>query len=199
MGLLRLISPYLLLLILCHHALGQMDCFCSGVTSDCSEASMYWSTLRVPVRGEDGGFSLTDRDQSTLSDNSRPMFKWDTYELSYRYKPGDSAVYYWSLPDEFIGSKLTAYGGNLTVFQRALFRGEPVQDSEVIMTGNGLNLHYGLGGGPRSSGKEEKNKIMLMEDGWFVLNSGVPVPATREDFMKVLSNIEVTNRQTWSF
>eukprot|EP00092_Neocalanus_flemingeri_P030526 GFUD01033144.1.p1 GENE.GFUD01033144.1~~GFUD01033144.1.p1 ORF type:complete len:1379 (+),score=380.56 GFUD01033144.1:81-4217(+) len=190
MGSLLLTSLYLLVLLHSQHAEGQMECFCSGVTSDCSEATLYWSTLRVQVRGEDSGFSLTDRDHSTLSEDIRPMFKWDTYELSYSYEPGDSAVYYWALPEQFLGSKLTAYGGNLTVFQRAVFSGEPVEDSEVIMTGNGLNLHYGLGGGPRTSGQEEKNKIMLKEDGWFVLNSGVPVPATKEEFIKVLSNIE---------
>ena len=194
MRLLLLTSSCLLFILSSHLAKGQeIECFCSGVTSDCSEASMYWSTLRVPVRGDNSGFSLTDRDQSPLSDSITPVFKWDTYELGYRYNPGDSEVYYWVLPDEFLGSKVGAYGGNLTVLQKAVFRGDPVQDSEVIMTGNGLTLHYGLGGGTRVSGEPEKNKITLQEEGWFVLNSGVPVPATREEFMKVLSNIEVNH------
>ena len=194
MGLLLLTFPFLLFLHLSQDVHGQ-PCFCSGVTSNCSEASLYWSTLRVPVRGEDSGFSITDRDPSTWLGRNKPFFKWDTYELSYRYKPGDRTVFYWSLPEEFLGSKLSAYGGNLTIMQRAVGRGEPVQDSQVIMRGNGLTVHYGNGGESQASGKEEMNQIMLKEDGWFVLDSGVPVPATREEFMKVLSNIEVTNNR----
>ena len=42
---------------------------------------------------------------------------------------------------------MTAYGGNLTVFHRFLFSGASVEDSEVILKGGGLELHYGLGGG----------------------------------------------------
>ena len=81
------------------------------------------------------------------------------------------------------------------------------------MTGGegGLQLHYGLGAGPFSSGIEHRSRFTLKvgpasllsctpvtllspalkEDGWFVLNSGVPVPATKAQFMEVLSDIEV--------
>ena len=169
----------------------DIECFCSGVGTTCKEASTYWSTLRVPVRGENSGFALTDREQTPLEGVEKPVFRWDTYELSYRYQVGENGVYYWSLPEQFLGSKVGAYGGNLTVLQRAFFNGEPVQDSEVIMTGNGLKLHYGLASGKKVSGNPERNRIMLKEDGWFVLNSGVPVPATRQEFMDALSNIEV--------
>ena len=37
---------------------------------------------------------------------------------------------------------MTAYGGNLTVFHRFLFSGASVEDSELIMKGGGLELHY---------------------------------------------------------
>ena len=60
-----------------------------------------------------------------------------------------------------VGNKLTAYGGNLTVFHRALFNGPSVEDSEVILKGNGLELHYGLGAGPFTSGMEQRSKFTL--------------------------------------
>lgn len=188
MKFLLLFFPCLLLPQLVH---GQIECFCSGVTSNCSEAALYWSTLRVPVRGDESGFGLTDRDASTWLGKNKPVFNWDTYELSYKYNPGDRTVFYWSLPDEFLGSKLGAYGGHMTVVQRGVGSGEPVRDSSVIMTGNGLTVHYGLGGGTDEEEKEENTRVLLKEDGWFTLKNGVPLPATREEFMKVLSNIEV--------
>ena len=197
MVILNLKFPYIIILLnFVQHVQCQMECFCSGLTSNCSTASLYWSTLRVPVRGDDSGFSLTDRDPRTWLGKNIPVFNWDTYELNYKFKSGDAAVYYWALPDEFLGSKLSAYGGNLTVVQRAVGTGEQVHDSQVIMRGNGVTIHYGLGGGPRDSGSEEKNRVLLEEDGWFVLNSGVPVQATKEDFLYVLANIEVTDKLT---
>ena len=106
---------------------------------------------------------------------------------------------------------MTAYGGNLTVFHRFLFSGASVEDSEVIVKGGGLELHYGLGAGPFMSGREQKSKFTLKvctrlfffkppnhmtclskEEGWFVLNSGTPVPATKAQFMSALSDIEVS-------
>ena len=60
-----------------------------------------------------------------------------------------------------VGNKLAAYGGNLTVFHRALFNGPSVEDSEVILKGNGLELHYGLGAGPFTSGMEQRSKFTL--------------------------------------
>ena len=56
---------------------------------------------------------------------------------------------------------MTAYGGNLTVFHRFLFSGASVEDSELIMKGGGLELHYGLGAGPFMSGREQKSKFTL--------------------------------------
>ena len=100
-------------------------------------------------------------------------------------------MFYWSLPEEFLGSKLGAYGGNLTTIQRGVGKGDTVKDSTVIMSGNGVTLHYGLGSEEDSGENDENKRIMMKEDGWFVLKNGVPQPATREEFMKVLSNIKV--------
>ena len=120
-----------------------------------------------------------------------PVFDDGNMELTYQHQPGSRDVHYWQLPTPFLGNKLTAYAGNLTVFHRSIFSGSSVEDSEVIMKGAGLELHYGLGAGPFLSGEEHRSQFTMTEAGWFVLNSGVPVPATKSQFMKVLSNIEV--------
>ena len=36
-------------------------CYCSGVTEECGEAALYWSTLRMPLVSSDHGFTLTDK------------------------------------------------------------------------------------------------------------------------------------------
>ena len=47
------------------------------------------------------------------------------------------------------------------MFHRFLFSGPTVKDSEVIMKGNGIILHYGLGGGSVIPGMEQKSKFTL--------------------------------------
>ena len=56
---------------------------------------------------------------------------------------------------------MAAYGGNLTVFHRFLFSGVPIEDFDVILKGGGMELHYGLGAGPFTSGREQKSKFKL--------------------------------------
>ena len=138
------------------------------------------------MKGEDSGFSLTDRDPGTWLGKNKPIFNWDTYELEYKYNQGDSSVFYWALPKEFLGSKLGAYGGNLTVLHRGVGTGEPVKDSKVIIRGNGLTIHYGA-----SDREEDNTRVMIKEDGWFIVKNGAQAPVKKEEFLKVLSNIEV--------
>ena len=47
------------------------------------------------------------------------------------------------------------------MFHRFLFSGPVVEDSEVIMKGAGLELHFGLGAGPFMSGREQKSKFTM--------------------------------------
>ena len=39
----------------------MQDCWCSGVAGDCSEAQLFWSTLRFSPSGEEHGVKVTDR------------------------------------------------------------------------------------------------------------------------------------------
>ena len=49
----------------------EVDCFCSGVTHDCREAEMYWSTLRIAVNNNNSGFLLVDRDQNIIDGRAK--------------------------------------------------------------------------------------------------------------------------------
>jgi len=168
---------------------GCLNCFCSGVTDECSEARLYWSTLRMPIYDENHGFSLTDKRQGLDKQNELTVLD---SELSYQYSPADRRVYYWALPYQFLGNKVGSYGGNMTVLQKFSTKsqqGIPLVDSDVLMIGTGASLHYKFEG-QRVPNTQERNKIPLYEQGWFSLRGGARNPARREDFLKVLSNIE---------
>jgi len=170
---------------------GCLSCYCSGVTDECSDAKLFWSTLRIPIYDENHGFSLTDKRQGIDKQDELQILS-STSELSYKYSPEDRRVYYWALPYQFFGNKVSSYGGNMTVLQKFVTkseRGIPLMDSDVIMIGNGASLHYSFEG-ERVPNEQEKNKVPIYENGWFSLMGGVRSPATREDFLKVLSNIE---------
>ena len=61
----------------------------------------------------------------------------------------------------------------------------------MILRGrDGSLLHYGLGTAARVSARETRDSFMLTEVGWFLINTGRPVPASRSDFLAVLADIE---------
>ena len=125
------------------HQAGCLNCYCSGVTQECGEAVLYWSTLRMPIYDQNHGFRLTDKRQSL---DKRTELELVNSELRYRYSGRERMVYYWELPHQFLGNKITAYGGNMTVVQRftvAGSRAAPLSDSDVIMIGNGLGKIVG--------------------------------------------------------
>ena len=159
------------------------------MTDQCTEASLYWSTLRRPIYDNNHGFSLTDKRQGL---NKASELRLVNSELQYVYSPSDRRTYYWQLPDQFLGNRLAAYGGNLTIFQQFWTKsqtGVPLMDSDVIMLGNGLSLHYNVAS-QRIPGQQERLKVPVYEEGWVIMRGNTRIPATRQDFLRVLSSIE---------
>lgn len=90
---------------------GCIDCFCSGVTKECSSSSFYRDSVRAtftPYRNE---FSIiTDYENPSEVEQS---LSTANSEVSFRGNAGDTSVYFWRLPSRFAGNKLTSYGGHL--------------------------------------------------------------------------------------
>lgn len=61
-------------------------------------------------------------------------------EVSFRV--ASEKPLFWSLPEQFLGDKVTSYTGNLTVTQRFDGTGGVVDDSNVIVVGNGVSIHW---------------------------------------------------------
>lgn len=92
-------------------ATGCIDCFCSGVTKECSSSSLFRDSVRAtftPYRNE---FSLiTDYENPSEVDQ---QLATENNEVSFRGLAADTSVYFWRLPSRFAGNKITSYGGAL--------------------------------------------------------------------------------------
>lgn len=91
------------------------------------------------------------------------------------------------------GNKLSSYGGNLTVRQGGAGRGRRLQESvAIIRGGGGVSLHY-LGHHHQPVTADTTTNISLTEQDWVRTEDGETRPATRQDMLRVLSNIEVSS------
>ena len=146
------------------------SCWCSGVTDRCSEAQLFWSTLRFHPNGPDHGVKVTDRLELlkaslTKTCNTLPTISLRRTRRRFFGSPSDlwrgdglvtldassstssaNDVLYFLLPEQFLGNKAESYGGNLTLTQSASYvvGGEQglVSDPDVVIVGNGVSLHW---------------------------------------------------------
>ncbi|GBM20645.1 Basement membrane-specific heparan sulfate proteoglycan core protein, partial [Araneus ventricosus] len=110
---------------------------------------------------------------------------------SFPREPEQTETLFWSLPAQFLGNKLASYGGKLKYTQQYLAGdgGDLYADADVEMTGNGISVFYV--NIPTLNPQEIRTfEIELRETNWQRVDSRGPTSATREDFMKVLANVE---------
>lgn len=165
---------------------GCSECFCSGTTRSCSTGS--YSRDEIPLDFYDEEeirrkFAITDREgRNSLPNNFE--FTFESNEIK-SVIDDDSHVYYWNLPDRLRGNMVLAYGGSIKLTQRTDGDGSYFPDQDVIIRGNSITLVY-----TREDLQEETYKIPLSENGWHTIQRSGPKPATRADFLTVLSNVE---------
>ncbi|CAG9782356.1 unnamed protein product [Diatraea saccharalis] len=172
-----------------NYPLGCYECYCSGVTSDCYEASSqyYRIPMAAPIFGPDyGGYKLMDLNaERVVSDHivSMPL----NSELMYVFDFPPDEELYWSLPN-FPGNRVLSYGGTLQLKQkfesRAKFIAEPGTD--IILVGDDKSVYW-TNPEPITAGQVFSLQVPLTESNWFLLNYATP--ASRSDFMSVLRNL----------
>ncbi|XP_054720927.1 basement membrane-specific heparan sulfate proteoglycan core protein-like [Uloborus diversus] len=176
---------------------GCAPCFCFGVTQQCSSSSYYRS--QIAMRLEDlvdpysHNFQLTTRFRTrTITEGI--IINPSQNEVSFTSFPRDpeqTETLFWSLPAQFLGNKLASYGGKLKYTQQYLAGdgGDLYADADVEMTGNGISVFYV--NIPTLNPQDIRTfNIELRETNWQRVDSRGPTSATREDFMKVLANVE---------
>ncbi|KAK9737087.1 Laminin EGF domain [Popillia japonica] len=165
---------------------GCQSCFCSGVSTDCSEGNMYIEQIPSEILEENHNFSLTDqffRNQITTGFEIRSRIN----EIGYVFRPSQSERLFWSLPRKFTGQHITSYGGKLEFKQRYTQRpnAQYLLDQDIIISGNGMTIYW-------SNEKRQQpgiaNKISVVlspASNWQRLDSRQgPRPASREDIMR---------------
>ncbi|XP_072040765.1 basement membrane-specific heparan sulfate proteoglycan core protein-like [Amphiura filiformis] len=123
---------------------GCITCFCMGVTRDCSSTTYYRSQISTSFSQGPGGFTLTDNGRNVVIDQGLEVNP-RSRELSFgQFDRYPAETYYWSLPDEFLGDKVSAYGGLLryTVSVQSESGGSFAQEADVIIYGNEVTLFY---------------------------------------------------------
>jgi hypothetical protein len=173
-----------------NHVEGCLECFCSGVSQNCYPSSLFVTQIPMQLFGQSHGFTLTD---STRNRFIKSGFSTDVSrnEIGYDYTPNRGEQLFWSLPSSFTGNKVTSYGGFLNWTQRyTTFPGSTIRDdTDIILVGSGIWL-FKSNDKKVLPGETTVLNTHLVEKGWRRLISSGPQPASRAEFMKVLSSIE---------
>ncbi|XP_065579048.1 basement membrane-specific heparan sulfate proteoglycan core protein-like isoform X5 [Artemia franciscana] len=171
---------------------GCHSCFCSGVTTNCgSSPNLYKSNISLQVNSQHG-FTLSDSNRFVVISEGI-QYDQESNGVSYIFRGGQTQRLFWSLPPIFTGNKLKSYGSHLTITQ--LFEeipGSPLyEDGDVIIIGNGISIFW-VNPSPAISGVPSTITIPLRENGWIRMDGRASrgLPASRDDFMAVLANIE---------
>ncbi|XP_032663569.1 basement membrane-specific heparan sulfate proteoglycan core protein-like isoform X7 [Odontomachus brunneus] len=169
---------------------GCIECYCSGVTDQCHESTLYIQQIPMWVYDSHHGFTLTD---STRRDVVADGFELNVAmnEIGYRYPDSRSRRLFWSLPSVFTGNKVKSYGGNLTLTQHitAYPEAKSYKDQDILLIGNGITLFWT---NPTEIQPDipMTYTVPLKENEWRRLTTEGPRSASRTDLMIVLSNLE---------
>ncbi|XP_034667249.1 basement membrane-specific heparan sulfate proteoglycan core protein isoform X10 [Drosophila subobscura] len=161
---------------------GCKECYCSGQSTQCRSAPLYRQL--IPVDFFKNPPLLTDETGEIQDENN---LDFDVATNMYTYSHPSYLPKYWSLRGSVLGNQLHSYGGELQykLHVESYGRYEPGQD--VILIGNGLTLIWSL----NQESPDGLNRVRLNEDGqWQRKDRGRTVPASRSDFMSVLSDLE---------
>ncbi|XP_045130066.1 basement membrane-specific heparan sulfate proteoglycan core protein-like isoform X13 [Portunus trituberculatus] len=171
---------------------GCIPCFCMGITSSCSSSNLYRQQEYTYFTNDRQGFEIVDeylqnfvRDDLFVDSNRQ--------ELVFRdFSRYGQKVYYWKLPQRFLGDKVTSYGGNLTYTLR--FVPAPGGQSsinsayDVEIFGNDILLrHFRQGQRPLSAARQETVSVPLYEQYWQRQNGQ---EVNREHLMMALADLE---------
>ncbi|XP_025163883.1 basement membrane-specific heparan sulfate proteoglycan core protein [Harpegnathos saltator] len=169
---------------------GCIECYCSGVTDQCHESTLYIQQIPMWVYDSRHGFTLTD---STRRDVIADGFELNVAmnEIGYRYPDSRNRRLFWSLPSVFTGNKVKSYGGNLTLTQHitAYPEAKSYKDQDILLIGNGITLFWT---NPTEIQPDipMTYTVPLKENEWRRLTTEGPRSASRTDLMIVLSNLE---------
>ncbi|XP_066260113.1 basement membrane-specific heparan sulfate proteoglycan core protein isoform X1 [Euwallacea similis] len=166
-------------------------CFCSGVSTECSQSQLYVEQIPVQIT-DDHGFILTDQYfRETIKSDFKTNLAMN--EIGYNFRPSIRERMYWSLPSIFTGNQIKSYGGKLEYMQRyiELPHANYFLDKDIIITGNNVVIYWT---NPIELRPEIVNSVSARihpSANWNRLDQNrAPKSASREDILTVLANID---------
>nr|XP_023652916.1 laminin subunit alpha-2 isoform X2 [Paramormyrops kingsleyae] len=166
---------------------GCGKCFCSGITSECSDSSWSYSNMTTMLgwvlRG-DG----EDKVWPVPSQEDPPSLSVGHAEAIAHLQ----GVFYWSSPPSYLGNKLTAYGGRLVYMVSYDTEGgdkaiTPSIHPDVILQGNGITMIDSRIGLQLSPFTEGTKSIVLRAENFIHRETGLAV--SKKEFMTALSDL----------
>ena len=126
------------------HKTGCIDCFCSGVTRECtSNYRLYRTEKPFPFIQIGEKLALTDADNRIFA-SSNFTFSLENNEMVYYPQPYESRYeLYWSLPVDLLGDLVLSYGGKLNVnLHSDGYPSSTHSHKDVILRGMGKTLYW---------------------------------------------------------
>ncbi|XP_055088114.1 laminin subunit alpha-2 isoform X4 [Periophthalmus magnuspinnatus] len=170
--------------------LGCSKCYCYGLSHSCTEAPgliRMWLTLRQ----EQTVLPLVDK-SNTLETRSGVSFQHpEILAHSDLVRPVLSEPYYWKLPEQFRGSMITAYGGQLkyAVYYEARDETGPssYEPQVIIKGGPNHNMIMTRHTPGLQIGQLTRHQLDMTEHEWKFADGR---SMTREDFMDILFYVD---------
>uniref|UniRef100_A0A8C5PW47 Laminin subunit alpha 2 n=1 Tax=Leptobrachium leishanense TaxID=445787 RepID=A0A8C5PW47_9ANUR len=174
---------------------GCSSCYCFGLTNQCTEADgliRMWQTVK-PDQTVLELVDFTHQHRTTrgvIFQHPEIVAYIDQVKQDLHSEP-----FYWKLPEQFEGRKLTAYGGKLKYaiyFEARDETGPSTYEPQVIIRGGPQTNHRIIirhMAAPQN-GQLTRHDIEMTEHEWKYLGSVDRSPVTREDFLDVLYDIQ---------
>uniref|UniRef100_A0A182W103 Basement membrane-specific heparan sulfate proteoglycan core protein n=1 Tax=Anopheles minimus TaxID=112268 RepID=A0A182W103_9DIPT len=172
------------------HDKGCVECFCMGVVNQCSSTSWTRDTIQASFADGRSGFSL-------ISDYNKPSvialaLPASNSEIVYRNFGASDDTFYWRLPTQFLGNKLTSFGGalNYTLRYTPHSSGGVSRNNSpdvVLHSGNKIKLHHYRTTNGISPYGSSTHSVAIVEDEWQNYEDGNTV--TREYLLMALANV----------
>ncbi|XP_059622285.1 basement membrane-specific heparan sulfate proteoglycan core protein isoform X2 [Phlebotomus argentipes] len=166
-----------------------INCFCFGVSTQCSSADLYIYSLPPPVTslhvvGVTGPW--TGQREIDVSQYQAHDVIATKFGIKVRLSDTVRETAFYALPSEYLGNQLKSYGGFLTYDLEFVGAGPANQAPDVLLLGNGYKLTHKIRG-PLNAGSLHQVKVEFHVGTWYKEDGR---QATREELMMVLADIE---------
>lgn len=174
-----------------------ISCFCFGVATECHSANLFTYQIPPPF---DRYNVLTVKYQpdiriqtewkhiSSLEGIGRDGIQlYQSHVLPSEFS-NEKELPYFALPESYHGNQLKSYGGYLKYKVRFNGTGLPTSAPSVILSGNNYRLLYR--GRQLRPNYDNEETVRFFQGEWYKIQGWSEVPATREDIMMTLANID---------